>query len=189
MAKLYFRFGTMGSSKSANALMTRFNYIERGMRVLLMKPAIDIREGTDVVRSRIGLEAPALLFCEKDVITDFWKDSQAPQCIVVDEAQFATPKQIEEFREIVDYYNIPVFCYGLRTDFLTNMFPGSKRLFELADSITELKSVCDCGNKALVNARFINGEIVYEGEQIAIGGNDMYKGLCYKCWNEGRPKK
>lgn len=185
IAKLYFRYGTMGSSKSANALMTRFNYLERGYRVLLMKPAVDVREGKGVVRSRIGLEAPAALLAADDFVRRHF-DDPAPQCIILDEAQFATEKQVEELRDIADTEDIPVFCYGLRTDFRTRLFPGSRRLFELADSVYELKSVCDCGRKAIVNARFENGKVVSEGAQILIGGNERYRGLCYRCWKKER---
>lgn len=188
MAKLYFRYGTMGSSKSANALMTRFNYLERGYTVLLMKPAVDVREGTNVVRSRIGLEAPAQLFGPENTIREFF-GGEKPQCIVVDEAQFATEAQIEELREIVDYEDIPVFCYGLRADFRTRLFPGSRRLFELADSVYELKSICDCGRKAIVNARYANGRVITRGAQVVIGGNEMYRGLCYRCWKEAQKEE
>lgn len=181
MAKLYFRYGTMGSSKSANALMTRFNYLERGYRVMLMKPAVDVREGRSVVRSRIGLEAPAELLAAGETVRQHF-GAPPPQVIILDEAQFATEKQIEELRDLADGEDIPVFCYGLRTDFRTRLFPGSRRLFELADSVYELKSVCDCGRKAIVNARYADGRVVCEGEQVAIGGNEMYRGLCYRCW-------
>jgi Thymidine kinase len=185
IAKLYFRYGTMGSSKSANALMTRFNYIERGYRVLLMKPAVDVREGRNVVHSRIGLEALAELLAAGDTVRQHYGE-MPPQCIILDEAQFATEEQVEELRDIADLEDIPVFCYGLRTDFRTRLFPGSRRLFELADSVYELKCVCDCGRKAIVNARYANGRIVSEGAQIAIGGNEMYRGLCYRCWKRER---
>ena len=170
MAKLYFRYGVMGSSKSAQALITKFNYEEQGMRVWLMKPAADTRYGADKVHSRIGLEQPA------DVIDDDMD---------LYEAQFLQPAHVEQLREIVDYYNVPVFCFGLRTDFRTRLFPGSARLFELADSVTELKTVCTCGGKAMVNARIdAEGRVVTEGEQFLLGGNESYRPMCYKCWKK-----
>jgi len=186
MAKLYFRYGCMGSSKTANALMTRFNYIEMGYKVLLLKPAVDNRYVDNIIASRIGLSAEATVFSDKDSIKDIYIKEGKADCIVVDECQFATERQIEELREIVDEYNIPVFCYGLRTDFRTRLFPGSRRLFELADSISELKTICECGEKATVNARYDDNGIIYEGPQVFIGGNDKYKSMCYKCWKKGR---
>lgn len=186
MAKLYFRYGCMGSSKTANALMTRFNYLEMGYQVLLLKPAIDSRWTKDEVVSRIGLSARAILFSKEDSIKKIAEDFGKVDCIVMDECQFATSEQVDELREIVDDLDIPAFCYGLRTDFMTKMFPGSMRLFELSDSITEMKSICECGQKAIVNARFDGGKVVYEGEQVVLGGNDRYKAMCYKCWNEQR---
>jgi thymidine kinase len=181
MPRLYFRYGAMNCSKSANALMTRFNYIERGHTVLLLKPAIDTRDEPELVTSRIGLSSEANLFDENTDILELYGRNPT-DCIIVDEAQFATSAQINQLREIVNTKYIPVFCYGLRTDFRTMLFPGSRRLFEIADSISEIKSICDCGEKATVNARYINGKIAREGEQIFIGGNENYRGMCHKCW-------
>ncbi|MCL1820255.1 MAG: thymidine kinase [Oscillospiraceae bacterium] len=181
MSKLYFRYGTMNCSKSANALMTRFNYIERGLTVLLLKPAVDTRETN--VTSRVGLSAPATLFGGNDDLYKIYEQNPC-DCVIVDEAQFAGSEHIEQLRDIVDDKNVPVFCFGLRTDFRTRVFPGSLRLFELADSISEMKSICDCGNKANVNARFVAGEIAREGEQVFIGGNESYRSMCYKCWKK-----
>lgn len=187
MAKLYFRYGVMGSSKSAQALITKFNYEEQGMRVWLIKPAADTRYGKDIVRSRIGLEQPADVITEEMNLFEIFRDREKEfnDVIIADEAQFLTPEHIEQLRDIVDNYNVPVFCFGLRTDFRTKMFPGSARLFELADSVSELKTVCTCGGKAMVNAR-IDGEgnIITEGAQIMLGGNESYRPMCYKCWKK-----
>lgn len=183
MAKLYFKYGAMGSSKTANALITKFNYEERGMRVWLIKPAIDDRNGVGTVHSRIGLEEPAfVVYPETDIAAEFElrKDTHA---IIADECQFFTPEQIDQLRHIVDEYDVPVLCFGLRTDFLTHMFDGSRRLFEVADSITEIKTICACGKKAIVNARIDeNGRVLTEGGQILIGGNDAYVAMCHSCW-------
>ncbi|MBQ7102873.1 MAG: thymidine kinase [Anaerotignum sp.] len=191
MAKLYFRYGVMGSSKSAQALITKFNYEEQGMRVWLIKPAADTRYGTDVVRSRIGLEQTGDVITEDMNLFEIFRDREKEfnDVIIADEAQFLTPEHIEQLRDIVDNYNVPVFCFGLRTDFRTKMFPGSARLFELADSVSELKTVCTCGGKAMVNAR-IDGEgnIITEGEQIMLGGNESYRPMCYKCWKKAQQK-
>lgn len=185
MAKLYFKYGAMGSSKTANALITKFNYEERGMKVWLIKPAIDVRDGVDAVKSRIGLSAKAdVITPETDLYAEFMKRPDY-HVIIADECQFFTPKQIEDLRKIVDELDVPVLCYGLRTDFLTKLFPGSLRLFEVADSITEIKTICACGKKAIVNAR-IDGEgnVVTEGGQILIGGNDSYVAMCHSCWKK-----
>lgn len=183
MAKLYFKYGAMGSSKTAQALITKFNYEERDMRVWLIKPATDNRDGVDVVRSRIGLEEKAqAVSLDTDIICEFEKHRDA-NVIIVDECQFLTPKQVDELRAIVDRDNIPVLCFGLRTDFRTKCFSGSMRLFEIADSITEIKTICKCGSKAIVNARVGgNGHVLTEGEQILIGGNDSYIAMCHRCW-------
>jgi thymidine kinase len=191
MAKLYFRYGVMGSSKSAQALITKFNYEEQGMRVWLIKPAADTRYGTDIVRSRIGLEQTGDVITEEMNLFEIFRDREKEfnDVIIADEAQFLTPQHIEQLRDIVDNYNVPVFCFGLRTDFRTKMFPGSARLFELADSVSELKTVCTCGGKAMVNAR-IDGEgnIITEGAQIMLGGNESYRPMCYKCWKKAQQK-
>lgn len=183
MAKLYFKYGAMGSSKTANALITKFNYEERGMKVWLIKPSIDVRDGAAAVRSRIGLEAKAeIITPDKDIFEEFKKHTDY-HVIIVDECQFLTSAQIDQLRKIVDELDIPVLCYGLRTDFLTKMFVGSSRLFEVADSITEIKTICTCGKKAIVNARIDeNGKIVTQGGQIMLGGNDSYTAMCHSCW-------
>ena len=184
MAKLYFKYGAMGSSKTANALITKFNYEERGMKTWLMKPAADTRDGKDIVRSRVGLSAKAFIVTPDMNLLKELESRGSVDVIIADECQFFTEKQIDELREIVDFKNIPVLCFGLRTDFRTKMFPGSTRLFEVADSITEIKTICSCGSKAIVNARIIDGKIVTEGEQIFLGGNESYVSMCHKCWKK-----
>ena len=191
MAKLYFRYGAMGSSKSAQALITKFNYEEKEMRVWLLKPAVDTRDGVGVVTSRIGLSQPAdVITADMDLFSIFQeREREFYDVIIADEAQFFTPVQIEQLRDIVDLYNVPVFCYGLRTDFRTQLFPGSKRLLELADSISELKTVCACGGKAIVNARLDkDGTVLTQGAQVMLGGNERYVPMCYKCWKKATEK-
>ena len=171
MAKLYFKYGAMGSSKSAQALITQFNYEELGMTVWLIKPSTDTRDGADIIRSRIGLERRAQVITpEQDIIEEYHRAGKY-DVIIADEAQFFTPAQIDQLRALVDEENLPVLCFGLRTDFLTRFFPGSLRLMELADSITEIKTVCSCGRKATVNARIDEkGRVVTEGAQVFLGG-------------------
>ena len=185
MAKLYFKYGAMGSSKSAQALITQFNYEELGMTVWLIKPSIDDRDGADIIRSRIGLERRAQVIRPEDSIRDEYAKTGGTDVIIADEAQFLTPSQIDELRDIVDEQDVPVLCFGLRTDFLTHFFPGAQRLMELADSLTEIKTVCACGSKATVNARIDeSGRVVTEGGQILIGGNDRYVAMCHRCWKK-----
>ncbi len=206
MSRLYFKFGAMGSSKTANALMTRFNYLEKNHSVWLVKPQTDTRDDyTDekgnivtIVKSRIGLEAPANIIKENDNITELFKTANADivindavvktnkiDVVICDECQFFTEEQIDQLKYIAENYDIPIICFGLRSDFRTKLFPGSKRLFEIADSIAEVKSICDCGKKAIVNARFDgNGNIVTDGAQVDIGGNEKYKSMCWSCWQK-----
>jgi thymidine kinase len=191
MAKLYFKYGAMGSSKTAQALITKFNYEERGMRVWLIKPAIDNRDGKTVIRSRVGLFAQSeVIEKEQSLMDTFLGNKEKVNVIIADECQFFTASQIDDLRKIVDDYNIPVLCFGLRTDFLTHLFEGSRRLFEVADSITEIKTICTCGKKAIVNARIDeNGKIVTEGGQILLGGNDSYVAMCHSCWKAAIAKQ
>lgn len=183
MAKLYFKYGAMGSSKTAQALITKFNYEERGMSVWLIKPATDDRDGAAVLRSRIGLEATAQVVGQEDDIRALFHALPRRDVIIADECQFLTPAQIQQLRAIVDEEGVPVLCFGLRTDFQTKLFPGSARLFELADSITEIKTICECGAKATVNARIgADGRVVTQGEQVLLGGNDTYVAMCHACW-------
>ena len=180
MAKLYFKYGAMGSSKSAQALITKFNYEELGMKVWLIKPSTDTRDGADIVKSRIGLQSRAQVITPGDDIVEMYRKAGRHDVIIADEAQFFTPEQIDGLRELVDEDDLPVLCFGLRTDFLTHFFPGARRLMELADSLTEIKTVCACGRKATVNARIDeNGHIVTEGDQVFLGGNDSYVAMCH----------
>ncbi|MDE6441370.1 MAG: thymidine kinase [Clostridia bacterium] len=191
MAKLYFKFGAMGCSKTAQALITKFNYEERNMKVLLLKPAIDNRDGINTVKSRIGLENEAIAVRDdENLYIKYVKEYSDCNVIIVDECQFLTPEQVDQLDDIVIKHNVPVLCFGLSTDFTTHLFPGSKRLFEIAQSITEIKSVCTCGAKATVNARIDEkGRIVTKGSQVCIGGNDRYIAMCRKCWLERQVKE
>lgn len=190
MAKLYFKYGAMGSSKSAQALITKFNYEERGMKVWLIKPATDNRDGLQVIKSRIGLVEMATAIKEDDSILSKYRKGDPVDVIIVDECQFLTAEQVDDLRYIVDGYRIPVLCFGLRTDFQTKLFPGSLRLFEVADSISEIKTICSCGSKAIVNARIdADGCITDEGAQVFIGGNESYIAMCHKCWKKALKEK
>ena len=188
MAKLYFKYGAMGSSKTAQALITKYNYEENDLKVWLMKPSTDVRDGAATLRSRIGLEAQVeVVSPETDILKRFVGEKEGNcDVIIVDECQFLTEEQIDQLRAIVDEHNIPVMCFGLRTDFQTKLFPGSRRLMEVADTIQEIKTICDCGAKATVNAR-IDGEghIVTQGAQVVLGGNDSYIAMCHKCYVRG----
>lgn len=186
MAKLYFKYGAMGSSKTAQALTTKFNYEERGMKVWLIKPSIDNRDGNNIVKSRIGLCAPCdTIQKTTDIFSVFTNEHCDTDVVIADECQFFTEQQIDQLRNIVNVCNCPVLCFGLRTDFLCNLFPGSKRLFEVADSISEIKTMCECGSKATVNARLDkNMRIVTSGKQVMIGGNETYIAMCHRCWCE-----
>ena len=188
MAKMYFKYGAMGSSKTAQALITKYNYEENDMKVWLIKPSADVRDGADVLRSRIGLEAKVEVITPEMDVFALFGESMKGKCdvIIVDECQFMAPVQIDQLRSIVNEYNVPVICFGLRTDFQCKLFPGSRRLMEVADTIQELTTICDCGAKATVNAR-IDGDnyIVTEGAQVVLGGNDSYIAMCHKCWVRG----
>ncbi len=198
MSKLYFKFGAMGSSKTANALMTVFNYEEKGKAVLILKPSIDNRDDKidengkriAILKSRIGLSNMANVIQEADDIVVYVDDvlkTRAVDVIVCDECQFFTEKQIDDLKYISTYRDIPVLCFGLRSDFQTKLFSGSKRLFEIADSISEVKSICRCGKKAIVNARLDkNGNVVVEGDQVDIGGNEKYESMCWECWKKSQ---
>ena len=180
MAKLYFRYGAMGSSKTANAIMVQYNYHERGQNALMIKPCLDNRDGERIVGSRSGLSAPCIYMEEIDGV-----DLSAYNCIIVDEAQFLKKAQVEKLVDIVDNMNIPVICYGLRADFRGNLFEGSTWLMAWADTIEEIKTVCWCGRKATCNARVVNGKVAREGEQIVLGGNESYVALCRRHWQSG----
>ena len=178
----------MGCSKTAQALITKFNYEERGMKVLLVKPSTDNRDGATTVRSRIGLQAEAIAVPEDQDIYDLYKDEHSDcNVIIVDECQFLHPDQVDQLSRVVMDFDVPVLCFGLSTDFLTHLFPGSRRLFEIADSIQEIKSVCKCGDKATVNARLDDdGNVVFSGDQLCLGGNERYVAMCKKCWLKAR---
>ena len=183
-AKLWFFYGAMGSSKTADALMKQYNYHERGMNAALLKPKLENRDGEKIIRSRIGLQA------ECEYVEDFLESVElhgkpAYHAIIVDEAQFLTREQVDFLASIVDDYDIPVLCYGLRTDFQANAFEGSARLLELADELVETSTVCWCGRRARFNARVCNGRIVCSGAQVQMGGNESYVALCRKHFMRG----
>ncbi len=184
MAKLYFYYGAMGSSKTANALMAEYNYTERGQRALLAKTSIDTRDGVNIIRSRIGLQKECILL---DAICEM-SDEELKQydAVIVDEIQFAKREQIDFLAHIVDDLNVPVLCYGLRSDFQLNLFEGSERLLAIADEIKEVKTVCWCGKKATCNARYNKHGIVRSGAQVMLGANDDYIALCRKHFLEGK---
>ena len=187
MAKLYFKYGAMGSSKTAQALITKYNYEENDMRVWLIKPSADTRDGAQILRSRIGLEAQVDVITPAIDVYSLFGQTKKDECdvIIVDECQFLVPEQIDQLRAIVDDFDIAVLCFGLRTDFQTRLFPGSRRLMEVADAIQEIKTMCDCGAKATVNARISDGYIVTEGAQVVLGGNDSYIAMCHRCYVRG----
>ena len=191
MAKLYFKYGAMGSSKTAQALITKFNYEERGMKVWIAKPSIDNRDGENIIQSRIGLKTEAyVISSHENIFRTFQLLKQSYDVVIIDEAQFLSEEQVNQLGNIVMQLKVPVMCFGLKTDFQTKMFPGSKRLFEIAESISEIKTICKCGKKATVNARIDGyGNIVTEGEQVEIGGNDKYVAMCYKCYCEAIREK
>ncbi len=181
MAKLYFRYGAMGSSKTANAIMVRHNYLERGQRVLMLKPRLDSRDGQTLIASRSGLA------CECQFVEDLdGLDVRQYDCVIVDEAQFLTKAQVERLVQVVDEDNVPVIAYGLRCDFRNDLFEGSQWLLAWADTIEEVKTICWCGKKATCNARVVNGQVVKEGEQIFLGGSESYVSLCRRHWAQGR---
>lgn len=187
-SRLYFKYGTMGSSKSAQALMAKFNYEQKGMVVMLVKPSLDNRgdgDGQPMVRSRIGLSSPCEIIRPEDSFVelfDKFKVENGCDCVIVDEAQFCTTKQVDELKLLTK--QVPVLCYGLLNNFRCQLFEGSKRLVELSDSLQEIKSVCRCGRKSTVNARFINGKCVDDGPVVFIGGDESYENMCYWCWQD-----
>ena len=181
MAKLYFRYGAMGSSKTANAVMVQYNYQERGQRALMLKPRLDNRDGERFVGSRAGLRAPCSDVEEMDALP-----LKEYHCIIVDEAQFLSKAQVQKLVGVVDQLHIPVICYGLRTDFRGELFEGSQWLLAWADTIEEIKTVCWCGRKATNNARVLDGRVVKDGQQILLGGNESYVALCRRHWAQGQ---
>jgi thymidine kinase len=206
MAKLYFRYGVMGSSKTANALMVRYNYEEKGKYAWLIKPALDTRDDivgadgrrTTIVKSRIGLSANATVIGDNEDILDVFHTmckqmGYDPNCkpdngltidaIVADESQFFSERNIDSLKYICEHYHIPIICYGLLTDFQMRLFPGSKRLVEVAHELEKIRHICSCGEGAQVNARIDPmGNVVSEGAQVEIGGNERYEAMCWRCW-------
>lgn len=190
--KLYFRYGTMGSAKTALLLTTAYNFEERGMRYICMKPVIDTRDSRNVIRSRIGIERECQwIMTDSDLYSIALGLCEKAGCVIewflIDEAQFLTADQVDQLARLVDDYGINVICYGLRTDFRTHLFEGSRRLFEIADTIDEIKSTCSCGRKTIVNARIgSEGDFVEEGAQVEIGGDEKYIAVCRNCWRNKR---
>lgn len=188
MAKLYFKYGAMGASKTAQALMCKFNYEQKGFQVFLFKTLLDnrtVKNGKGLVHSRIGLESECIEFSKDFSFIAYFnnqKFNKDKSVIIVDECQFLTKEQVDELKILS--LQIPVLCYGLLTNFKTELFEGSKRLVELAESLTEIKSVCRCGRKATINARFINGKIATNGEEVMIGADETYEGLCFACYKK-----
>ena len=181
MAKLYFRYGAMGSSKTANAIMVQYNYEERGQRALLAKPSLDRRYAERSLQSRMGLSSACVLFHEisDELLAEY-------DCLIVDEAQFLTKAEVAYLVHVVDDLGTPVVCYGLRADFRGELFEGSHYLLAWADTIEEVKTICWCGRKATFNTRFDkDGNVVREGEQIVLGDNDTYTALCRRHWKQG----
>lgn len=195
IGKLYFKYGTMGSAKTAMLLTTAYNFEERGMSYVCFKPVVDTRDKKNVIRSRIGIERECgWIYPESnmyDLINEVAEQKGVrPEWVLVDEAQFLSADQVDQLARAVDDYGINVLCYGLRTDFRTRLFDGSRRLFEIADSIDEIKSTCSCGRKTIVNARIDGrGDIITEGEVVEIGGNDRYTSVCRRCWNNKKIEK
>ena len=183
MSKLYFRYGAMNCGKTTSLLQVAHNYEERGMKVVLIKPSIDTK-ANDSVSSRIGVERKVdhLVSPEENLKGYLNLLVGNTSCVLVDEAQFLSESQVEELFVFSKLTNIPVICFGLRCDFRTNLFPGNKRLFELADEIEELYTICRCGRKARFNARIVNGEFTLDGDQVAIDGDVEYESLCGKCY-------
>ena len=193
-SKLYFYYGPMGSSKTLRLLSTAYDFEEKGIQIMVLKPSLDTRDGKGIIRSRAGLSRPCLTI-DKDV--DLYKaiksysnalaaQFESLRWVIIDECQFLTEEQVDQLSDVVDFLDINVMCYGLRTDFKSRLFPASKRLFELADDIEEVKSTCECGkNKTSINARFDkNGDIIVDGDQIMVGGAESYRAICRKCWKD-----
>lgn len=183
-AKLWFFYGCMGSSKSLNALATRYNYIEKGKKVAFLKPKLENRDGEKIIRSRAGIEA------ECEFVEDFLcRNLQEKEydAVIVDECQFLSREQVDKLSDIADFLNITVLCYGLRTDFQGNLFEGSARLFELADQIEVVRTICWCGEGAQMNARISDGHIVRVGEQVQMGGDDSYVAVCREHYKKDKP--
>ena len=189
MAQLYYRYSTMNAGKSIELIKVAYNYEERGQRVMTLLPAIDDRYGVGVITSRIGIKREAMLVKDDTNILELFlaeKEKGNIDCVLIDECQFLRKHHVEELIEIVDTFNVPVMAYGLKNDFRNQLFEGSYYMLIYADKIEEIKTICWCGRKATMVARVVDGKIVKQGEQIVIGGNDMYVSLCRKHYNDGR---
>ena len=190
--KLYFRYGTMGSAKTALLLTQAYNFEERGMEFICMKPIVDTREKENVIKSRIGIKRECLWIYQDTDIYELVKNIYEETLVVkdwilIDEAQFLSQEQVDQLARIVDDYGCNVVCYGLRTDFQSKMFEGSRRLLEIADTIDEIKSTCSCGRKTIINARIdADGSVITDGNQVMIGGDDKYIAMCRRCWRNKR---
>ena len=188
MSSLTFTYGVMGSSKSAQALITRFNYMQKGINVILAKPSIDNRgdsQDNRCIRSRIGLSAECIVFdknADMQTLYDKHRIVTKRNVMIIDEAQFCTTEQINQLKTLSKH--IDVHCYGLKTNFRSELFEGSKRLVEIADTLENIPHICRCGNHAIINARMINGVPTIDGEEIHIAGDESYEALCYDCWQK-----
>ena len=189
--KLYFYYGTMASAKTLRLLTTAYNFEENNIKVMVIKPSQDTRDGNGVIRSRVGLVRKCIMVQPDDDLfvaveqynTKMLSRFTQLEWVLVDEAQFLTEKQVDQLAKVVDILGISVMCYGLRTDFQSHLFPGSKRLMELADDMEEIKASCKCGRKTNINARIDNnGKVVTVGSPVLVGGDDLYRPMCRKCW-------
>jgi thymidine kinase len=189
MAQLYYRYSTMNAGKSIELIKVAYNYEERGKRVLVFTPAIDDRSGVGIVSSRIGIQRDALPISDETNLLDVYMKENAKEtvdCVLIDECQFLRKHHIQELVEIVDSCDVPVLAYGLKNDFRNELFEGSYYMLIYADKIEEIKTICWCGRKATMVARVVDGKFVKEGQQIVVGGLDMYISLCRKHYNDGR---
>ncbi len=189
MAQLYYRYSTMNAGKSIELIKVAYNYEERGKNVLALIPSVDDRYGVGVITSRIGIQREALVVNEDTNILELYireNEKRKIDCVLIDECQFLKKHHVQELVEIVDSCDVPVLAYGLKNDFRNELFEGSYYMLIYADKIEEIKTICWCGRKATMVARVIDGKVVKQGEQVVIGGNDMYVSLCRKHYNDGR---
>ena len=185
MSKLYYRYGTMGSGKTIDLLKVAYNYEERGKKCILIVPSTDTRYGIGKVTTRIGLQRDALVcYPDTNVFELVNSLNEKVDCVIVDECNFLTKNQVIQLSDVVDFLDIPVICYGLRTDFRCELFEGSLELMAIADKVEEIKTICECGKKAVINMRYKDGQVITYGNKIEIGGNDMYKSVCRKCYKK-----
>ena len=189
MAQLYYRYSTMNAGKSIELIKVAYNYEERGKNVLTLIPAVDDRYGIGVITSRIGVQREAIVVNDDTNILELYmreNEKHKIDCVLIDECQFLKKHHVQELVEIVDSCEVPVLAYGLKNDFRNELFEGSYYMLNYADKIEEIKTICWCGRKATMVARVVDGQIVKQGEQVVIGGNDMYVSLCRKHYNDGR---